>query len=302
VSLIKEASLVKFNNGKNGIIQIQGVTGKQMDVKGQIDLKIENTLEHLSQTCYVDSLPRNLDVIFRQDWLHNAGYGFQKKTPIIIPPYSEQVVKCKTSERGVRFVKHQILQPGLVCASSLVNCELSEFPCLVINLIDQSICMTANPKTEKPPTKIRNQERGNQANKIKRLQLLKANLRLGHIIEGADDIRNICEEYVDIFKLPGDSLTATTAAEHTIPTPSIPKGRAITLKNYRLPESQQLETGRQVTEMLNDDIITPSNSGWNFPLLVVPKKFGCITKKKMEDMCRFQKIKRDHNWRQLSVT
>jgi hypothetical protein len=43
-----------------------------------------------------------------------------------------------------------------------------------------------------------------QTNKIKKLQLLNENLRLSHIVEGADDIRKICEEYVDIFKLPGD--------------------------------------------------------------------------------------------------
>jgi hypothetical protein len=60
--------------------------------------------------CYVvDSLPRNLDIILGQDWLDNAGYGFQKKTQVIIPPYSEQVVKCKTLEKGVRFIEHQIL-------------------------------------------------------------------------------------------------------------------------------------------------------------------------------------------------
>jgi hypothetical protein len=90
---------------------------------------------------------------------------------------------------------------------------------------------------------------------------LNENLRLGHITEGVSEIRKICEEYVDIFKLPGDSLSATTAAEHTIPTPTIPKGRAITLKNYRLPVAQQEEIERQVTQMLEDDIITPSNSG-----------------------------------------
>jgi hypothetical protein len=61
---------------------------------------------------------------------------------------------------------------------------------------------------------MRNQEVRDQQNKTQRLQLLKENLRLSHIVEGADDIRNICEECIDIFKLPGDSLTATTAAEH----------------------------------------------------------------------------------------
>jgi hypothetical protein len=135
-----------------------------METEGQIKLKIENTrtLELVSQSCYVvDSLPRNLDIIFGQDWLDNAGYGFQKKTPVIIPPYSEQVLKCKTSERGVRFIENQILQPGLVCASSLVNCEAFKFPCLVINVTDQPIFMTTDLKLEKPPT-VMNKEVASQ--------------------------------------------------------------------------------------------------------------------------------------------
>jgi hypothetical protein len=238
----------------------------------------------------VDSLPRDLDIILGQDWLDNAGYGFQKKTPIIIPPYCEQVIKCKTLEKGVRFIEHQILQPGLICAASLVNCENFGFPCLMINLTDEPICMMTDPKLEKPPTMMRKQELGNQLNKVKRLQLLNENLRLGHIVEGASDIKKICEEYVDIFKLPGDSLTATTAAEHTIPTPTIPKGRAITLKNYRLPEAHRQEVDNQVTQMLKEDIITPSNSGWNFPLLVVPKKIDASGKRKWRICIDFRKL------------
>jgi hypothetical protein len=167
-----------------------------------VTLKIENTLEPLTQVCYVvDNLPRNLDIILGQDWLDNAGYGFQKKIPTIIPPYSEHVVKCKTNERGIWFIEHRILKPGLICASSLVNCDNCEFSCLVVNLTDQPICMTTDPKLEKPPTRIFKRENINQINRIKRLQLLNEKLRLNHTVDGADDIRKICEDYVDIFKL-----------------------------------------------------------------------------------------------------
>jgi hypothetical protein len=291
ISLVKEASLIKFSKEKYGDIQIQGVTGRPMNVKGQVRLKIENALEPLNQTCcVVDQLPRGLDIILGQDWLENAGYGFQKKTPVVIPPYSETVVKCKTIEKGIRFIEHQIIQPGLVCAASLVNCENSEFPCLMINLTDQPIRMTTDPRLEKPPTMIHKQENYNQASETKRLQLLKEKLRLSHIKEGADEIRSICEEYVDVFKLPGDSLTATSAAEHTIPTPTIPKGRAITLKNYRLPEAQQREIQRQVTQMLEENIITHSKSGWNFPLIVVPKKMDASGKRKWRICVDFRKL------------
>jgi hypothetical protein len=74
-----------------------------------------------------------------------------------------------------------------------------------------------------------------------------------------------------------------------IPNPTIPKGRAITLKNYRLPEAQQQEIRRQVTQML-DDIITPSNRGWDFPLLVVPKKLDTSGKRKRRICIDFRKL------------
>jgi hypothetical protein len=123
--------------------------------------------------------------------LDNAGYGFQNKTPVIIPPYSEQVVKCKTLEKGVRFIEHQILQPGLICAASLVSCETSGFPCLVINLTYMPVCMVTDPILEKPPTMMNRPEAKSQTNRIKRLKLLNESLRLNHIIEGADEIRDL---------------------------------------------------------------------------------------------------------------
>jgi hypothetical protein len=292
ISLVKESSVTRFKCENNQVI-ISGVAGAELEVKGQVDLNIENTLEPLSQKCYVvGSLPRNLDVILGQDWLEKAGYGIQKKIPDMIPPYSEQVVKCKTNERGVRFVEHQLLQPGLIAAASLVECKSGEFPCLVINLTDQPIRMTTDPRLEKPPTMTQGQNSGdpNSTNKVKRLQMLREKLRLDHIVEGASEIQKICEEYADVFKLPGDSLTATTATKHYIPTPSIPQGRAITLKNYRLPEAQGREVKEQVDQMLKDGVITPSKSEWNFPLIVVPKKMDSSGRKKWRICIDFRKL------------
>ncbi|PNF43129.1 hypothetical protein B7P43_G18012 [Cryptotermes secundus] len=146
VSLVKESSLAKFIEEKNGNFQIFGVTGKELEIKGKVNINLENTLEPLKQECYVvDNLPRDLDMILGQDWLENAGYGFQKKTPVFIPPYCEKIVKCKTLEKGVHFTEHQTLQPGLICAASLVNCESYEFPCLVVNLTDEPACMSTEP-------------------------------------------------------------------------------------------------------------------------------------------------------------
>jgi hypothetical protein len=87
--------------------------------------------------------------------------------------------------------------------------------------------------------------------------------RLGHVAEGARESKEIREKYADVFKLPGDTLTATTATQHSIPTPSVPDGRAITLWNYRLPESQQKEVKEQIDQMLREEMIIPSRSKWD---------------------------------------
>jgi hypothetical protein len=76
---------------------------------------------------------------------------------------------------------------------------------------------------------------------------------------------------MDVFKLPGDKLTAMSAITHYIPTRSIPATRALTLRNYRIPEHHQKEVEIQIQKMLDDNIIQPSQSPWNFPILIVPK-------------------------------
>jgi hypothetical protein len=124
----------------------------------------------------------------------------------------------------------------------------------------------------------------------KRNALLNENLRLSHVTEGAEDIRKLCQEYIDVFRLPRDKLTATTAAQHSIPTPSIPEGRCITLKNYRLAEAHKEEINKQVAQTLEQGIIKPSKSEWNFPLLVVPKKMDTSGEKKFRICIDFRRL------------
>jgi hypothetical protein len=85
-------------------------------------------------------------------------------------------------------------------------------------------------------------------------------------------VKRICEDYNDIFHLPGDRLTTRTAVEHVIPTPSIDSCRGIASRNYRIPEALKGEP-RQITEqMLKDKIIRHSTSPWNSPIILVKKK------------------------------
>ena len=70
----------------------------------------------------------------------------------------------------------------------------------------------------------------------------------------------ICEYYNDIFKLPDDNLTATSALGHAIPTPGIDPCRGIAFRNYQIPEALKNELQGIIDKMLRDKFIRHSNS------------------------------------------
>ena len=106
-----------------------------------------------------------------------------------------------------------------------------------------------------------------------RLSELREELRADHVnSEERVSLIKICEEHNDVFHLLGDKLTFTTAVEHSIPTPTIDPTRGINTKPYRIPEIHRDEVQKQTEQMLRDGIIVHSNSPWNSPILVVPKK------------------------------
>jgi len=101
-------------------------------------------------------------------------------------------------------------------------------------------------------------------------------------------ILKICEDYNDVFHLDGEILTSTSAAQHEIMTRS--DTAPVNTRPYRLPEKHKAEVNRQVQEMLQDKIIRHSNSQWNAPLLVVPKKADASGKTKLRVVVDFRKL------------
>jgi len=160
----------------------------------------------------------------------------------------------------------------------------------MINLNSTEQKLKHLPQIQELP-KLSSQYKGTEEQELnKRSQTLQAQLRLAHIKEGEEEIRQICTEFIDVFKLPGDKLTATSAIKHHITTPSILINRAITLRNYRIPEQHQNEVNNQVQQMLEDAIIQQSQSTWNFPILVVPKKLDASGKRQWRICVDFRKL------------
>ncbi|CAK9812938.1 Retrovirus-related Pol polyprotein from transposon 17.6 [Anthophora plagiata] len=87
--------------------------------------------------------------------------------------------------------------------------------------------------------------------------------------EERTNLQQLILEYSDCFHLPDEPLGYTTVTEHHIPTTD---DRPINRRQYRFPPIHKDEIKRQVTELLDNGIIKPSESPYNTPVWVVPKK------------------------------
>jgi hypothetical protein len=241
-----------------------------METKGQIGLCVGDTSLH--EFMVVGNLPMNCDILLGQDWLERFGYRFQiPNLGINLPAYSETLMRIPTTEKGSRLVEAQELQGNAFCASSVVECVDSSFICLIINCNSTDEILKKFQQTQ-GFSKLSGRFYDAKKRELQaRNQALQAQLRLAHTKKGEHKIRQICAEFTDVFKLPGDKLTSSSAIKHYIPTPTITANRSIILRNYTIPERHQKEVDIQIQQMVEDKIIQPSQSPWNFSILIVPK-------------------------------
>lgn len=122
-----------------------------------------------------------------------------------------------------------------------------------------------------------------------RIQILKNSLRTDHMNqEEKTTIQELCSEYSDIFYLEGDKINCTESVQHEIKIPN--SSQPIYQKLYLLPYSQRKEISEQIKQLEQNDIIRHSDSPWNAPLLVVPKKTDATEKKKYIIVVDFRKL------------
>lgn len=103
-----------------------------------------------------------------------------------------------------------------------------------------------------------------------RSQTARSLLRLEHLNdEELEHVDLLLAKHCDLFQLPGDTLNCTNTMKHKIATTD---DLPINTKQYRYPPIHKDEIDKQVKELLNNEIIQPSESPYNSPLWIVPKK------------------------------
>ncbi|KAL6417870.1 hypothetical protein ACFW04_012472 [Cataglyphis niger] len=102
------------------------------------------------------------------------------------------------------------------------------------------------------------------------MQVINDLLRLNHLNkEESDHVSRLIDRHQDLFHLPGSKLGFTSVIKHKIVTSD---EQPINTKQYRFPPIHKEEIDKQIKELLDNDVIKPSESPYNSPLWIVPKK------------------------------
>jgi hypothetical protein len=313
-----ELNLIKLNTlqddvqvSNKKIYNMQGINDKLVSTLGStiLTVSIDNNETYETEFQVVDStFPIVGDGILGNPFLkankiiidmEKEELSTRNENSTVIPPRSELIipVHVDTNESSAHniLIHAQELEKNILCGN-------------VLNIIkNQQVLISVMNPTEEPQeiltpkltdlshevfdtismNNMRTVEGYN--NTGNRIQILKDSLRCDHMNnEERTKIQELCSEYADIFFLEGDTINCTKAVQHEI---KIPSGtQPIYQKPYRLPYAQKKEINEQVKQLEQNKIIVPSESPWNAPLLIVPKKMDATGSKKYRVVVDFRKL------------
>ena len=98
-----------------------------------------------------------------------------------------------------------------------------------------------------------------------------SNIQFGENLtaEQKETAQNLINQYTDVFAVNPKKPQITNLIEHRIITPD---ALPVNNKARRFPKAWEPEIDQQIQEMLENEVIRPSSSPWNAPIILVKKK------------------------------
>ncbi|KAL4112118.1 hypothetical protein QTP88_015966 [Uroleucon formosanum] len=207
---------------------------------------------------------------------------------LIVPDTSDMKIQARTEtliaipvteyqEGETLLIPAQKIAESIICSNTVNQVHQNQILVAVINPTEFSVELTQAQTKSISIYKFdevnvyTTQNLPETSSGKNRLEALREKLNLSHLNqEERESLIPICEEYSNIFQLDGDKLTCTDQIYHEIKTSEA--AQPINVRPYRLPFKHRQEIDRQIQKLEEDNIIAPSKSPWNAPLLVVPKK------------------------------
>lgn len=201
---------------------------------------------------------------------------------LAIPPNTKMLCKIKVKQKEgdciVNFTQEiDIDSPAVIC--NITNYEI-EFP--IENLgKQQQILFTEDIEVNSIHT-------FDIKSKSKRQEKLLNGLRLNHIEpHKREKLWKLLKPFDKLFRLEGDKLPKAPNVLHKI---TLSEDKIVNVKSYAPPEAHTAEVNKQIDKMLDEDIIRESESPYNSPIWVVPKKMDASGEKKYRVVIDFRKM------------
>lgn len=243
---------------------------------------------------------------FKQEMQKRNECNFSKLNPkqkllkqIRIPPRTELFVTLPAvGKNGSKLTPKLKLNKNVIMPSAIVKLHNNWFKTSLINISNETqeinfynplVLEEYQTNTNNQPIQINNFDINNKSC-IKNIlnQNLENNLRLDHLNqEETTMLTNLCHQFKDIFYSPDIPLSATNLTKHHIRTKT---DAPIFTKTYRYPHVHRNEVKQQINKMLNEKIIEPSESPYNFPIWVVPKKMDASGTQKWRIVIDYRKL------------
>lgn len=203
---------------------------------------------------------------------HNQIFHFPfNNSGIWLPPRSQCIRKINVNLKNDKVLRHGTIRNGIFAAGAIISAKNPHV--LLLNTTDKPVVLRFDEFTFDDLADydiLRCKQTNVNSNMSARVNALHSVLNLSKTPSKAkNDLKNLCEEFNDIFFIPGDKLSVNNFYEQEI---RVSDSKPVFRKNYRIPESQKNEVKEQITKMLRDDIIEPSDSPYNSPIFLVPKK------------------------------
>lgn len=211
--------------------------------------------------------------------------------PIVLEPRTENIVKIQMVEKGDRICKASEIRSGIYVSNTIVRPTGGVAWVGMINSTGERVTIDDFSPDFEPLDKYFFKKYGESLGvstndgRRERTKRLHDELDLGEDLseEERTELESILNEFNDIFHLPGDKLTHTKVRKFRIPLN--PGAKIVNRRQYRLPEVYKEEVKGQISKLLEDDIIEPSTSPFNSPIILVPKKGVDAEGKKQFRLC-----------------
>ncbi len=186
----------------------------------------------------------------------------------VIPPRCETIRRVKIKHDCECVIHNQEIQPGIFVSTTIVDPDNAYVRLLNTNEVCKRISkfnFTYSPLSDYKIFKIDEISKKD----IRTQELL--NILSSRVTQEdiKDEVIKLCSTYSDIFALETDKMTTIDFYSQKL---RITDNKPSYVKNYRLPYTQKQEIERQVSKLLDNSLVEPSQSAYNSPVVLVPKK------------------------------